>query len=201
LSVQHLRRAWNDKAPDLDIHIDKVTHTLIDQIETLSTIANEFSKFAQMPGAHYEPIDLIAKLKRLTYLFEDSCRVTMHPVTPDRSEVIINADPEQLLQVYNNLIRNAIQAVPDNREPTVDLYVEVLGSQVRVRVTDNGSGIPAELQERLFEPNFTTKTSGMGLGLSIAKKIVEGANGRIWFETTKDDGTTFFIDWPLYQPD
>jgi len=201
LSVQHLRRAWNDKAPDLDSHIDKVTHTLIDQIETLSTIANEFSKFAQMPGAHYEPIDLIAKLKRLTYLFEDSCRVTLHPMIPDRGEVIINADPEQLLQVYNNLIRNAIQAVPESREPAVDLYVEVLENHVRVRVTDNGSGIPVELQERLFEPNFTTKTSGMGLGLSIAKKIVEGANGRIWFETTKDDGTTFFIDWPLYQPD
>ncbi|MFH0760424.1 MAG: ATP-binding protein [Bacteroidota bacterium] len=200
LSVQHLRRAWKDHAPDLDNHIDRVTNTLIDQIETLSAIASEFSKFAQMPGAHFEPIDLISKLKRLTFLFEDTCKITLHQVNPVSGEVIIYADPEQVLQVYNNLVRNAIQAVHESCEPVVDLFVEVKGDQVVVRVKDNGVGIPEELQDRLFEPNFTTKTSGMGLGLSIAKKIVEGSEGKIWFETRKDEGTAFFIEWPLYKP-
>lgn len=200
LSVQHLRRAWKDHTPDLDSHIDRVTNTLIDQIDTLSAIASEFSKFAQMPGAHFEPIDLISKLRRLTFLFEDTCKINLHLPDPAPGEIIIYADPEQVLQVYNNLIRNAIQAVPESVEPVIDLFVEVKGDQVLVRVKDNGMGIPDELHDRLFEPNFTTKTSGMGLGLSIAKKIVEGSDGKIWFETQKDEGTTFFIEWPLYQP-
>jgi nitrogen fixation/metabolism regulation signal transduction histidine kinase len=201
LSVQHLRRAWKDQAPNLDQHIDKVTHTLIDQIDTLSSIASEFSKFAQMPGAHFEPTEMISRIKRVTYLFEDSCRVILHPVDPPGTEALVYADPEQLLQVFNNLIRNAIQAVPENREPEVDIYVSVGNGKVLVKVADNGTGIPDEQIERMFEPNFTTKSSGTGLGLAITKKIVEGAEGRIWFETQKDKGTTFFIEWPLYHPE
>jgi len=201
LSVQHLRRAWKDQAPNLDQHIDRVTHTLIDQIDTLSSIASEFSKFSQMPGAHFEPTELIARIKRITFLFEDSCRVILHPVDPPGTEAVVYADPEQLLQVFNNLIRNAIQAVPEGREPEVDIYVTVGGGKVLVKVTDNGSGIPEHQTGKMFEPNFTTKSSGMGLGLAITKKIVEGAEGRIWFETVKDQGTTFFIEWPLYQPE
>jgi signal transduction histidine kinase len=201
LSVQHLRRAWKDQAPNLDHHIDKVTHTLIDQIDTLSSIASEFSKFAQMPGAHFEPTELISRIKRVTYLYEDSCRIVLHPVDPPGTEAVVYADPEQLLQVFNNLIRNAIQAVPENREPEIDIVVTVGNGLVEVKVSDNGSGIPEEQIDRMFEPNFTTKSSGMGLGLAITKKIVEGAGGRIWFETQKDQGTTFFIEWPLYNPD
>ncbi|HBB90582.1 MAG TPA: hypothetical protein DC042_02390 [Bacteroidales bacterium] len=201
LSVQHLRRAWKDQAPNLDMHIDKVTNTLIDQIDTLSSIASEFSRFAQMPGAHFEPIDLVSKLRQVTYLFEDSCKVTLHEVEPSGQEVVLYADPEQLLQVFNNLMRNAIQAVPETKEPTVDIFIDVRDHRVIVRIADNGSGIPDELHDRLFEPNFTTKSSGMGLGLAITKKIVEGTEGNIWFETVKNEGTTFYIEWPLYQPE
>jgi nitrogen fixation/metabolism regulation signal transduction histidine kinase len=201
LSVQHLRKAWKDKAPDLDVLIDRMTNTLVDQIETLSNIANEFSKFAQVPGAHFEAIDLTEKVQRITHLFEDTCKVNLIRKGKGPRELMIYADPEQVIQVFNNLIRNAVQAVDEGVEPVVDIDIESHDDKVIVKVTDNGAGIPEELQPRLFEPNFTTKSSGMGLGLAIAKKIMEGSNGSIWFETRKNAGTTFFLEWPLYKAD
>jgi len=201
LSVQHLRRAWKDKAPDLDMHIDRMTNTLIDQIESLSKIANEFSKFAQVPGAHFEPIDLVQKIQRITHLFEDTCRINLLKKYKGPQEILILADPEQVIQVFNNLIRNAIQAVDEGVEPIVNILIDVSGDQVIVKVTDNGTGIPEDLQSRLFEPNFTTKSSGMGLGLAIAKKIMEGSNGKIWFETSPHSGTSFFLQWPVFKPE
>lgn len=201
LSVQHLRKAWKDGAPDLDNHIDRMTNTLIDQIETLSNIANEFSKFAQVPGAHFEAIDLTQKIQRITHLFEDTCKVNLIRDYKGPREILIFADPEQVIQVFNNLIRNAIQAVPEGVEPVVDISIEPTEDHVIVKVADNGIGISDELQSRLFEPNFTTKSSGMGLGLAIAKKIIEGSNGKIWFETRKNSGTTFFLEWPIFKPE
>ncbi len=201
LSVQHLRRAWKDKAPDLDNHIDRMTNTLIDQIDSLSNIANEFSKFAQVPGAHFEAIDLTQKIQRITHLFEDTCKINLIKHFRGSREILIFADPEQVIQVFNNLIRNAIQAVPDGVEPVVDISIDAGEEEVVVTVTDNGTGIAEELQSRLFEPNFTTKSSGMGLGLAIAKKIMEGSNGKIWFETRKNAGTSFYLGWPLFKPE
>lgn len=199
LSVQHLRKAWKDKAPDLDHHIDKVTRTLIEQIETLSAIATEFSKFAKMPGAHFEQIDLVTKLKSISQLFEESCRISFEKAAGTPDEVVVYTDKEQILQVFNNLIRNAIQAVPEGTEPVVRIELESGTDSVVARVSDNGTGIPEELQPKMFEPNFTTKGSGMGLGLAISKKYIEGSGGEIWFETEKGKGTTFFVKLPLYR--
>ncbi len=199
LSVQHLRKAWKDGAPDLDIYIDRMTNMLVDQIETLANIANEFSKFAQMPGAHFEVIDLTQKILRITHLFEDTCKIHLVKPAKVQHELSIFADPEQVIQVFNNLIRNAIQAAREGVEPVVEIVIEERGETVVVKISDNGSGIPDDLQSRLFEPNFTTKTSGMGLGLAITKKIMEGSNGTIWFETQKNTGTNFYLEWPLYR--
>jgi nitrogen fixation/metabolism regulation signal transduction histidine kinase len=201
LSVQHLRKAWKDGTPDLDAHIDRVTNTLVDQIETLANIASEFAKFAQVPGAHFEAIDLTQKIQRITHLFEDTCKVNFFRKSHGKQDLLIYADPEQVIQVFNNLIRNAIQAVPEGMEPVVEISIEENSDSVIVKVSDNGIGIPDDLQSRLFEPNFTTKTSGMGLGLAIAKKIMEGSNGKIWFETRKNAGTSFFLEWPLFKPE
>ena len=108
-------------------------------------------------------------------------------------------DKEQLLQVFNNLIRNAIQAVPDGAEPKITIALGLEEDRAIIRVTDNGAGIPEELQSKMFEPNFTTKSSGMGLGLAISKRIVEGSGGEISFDTTPGRGTTFEISLPLYR--
>ena len=199
LSVQHLRKAWKDGAPDLDQLIDRMTNTLIDQIETLSNIANEFSKFAQIPGSHFEAIDLTQKIQRITHLFEDTCKINLHKNFKGTREILIFADPEQVIQVFNNLIRNAVQAVPEGVDPVVDITIDAIEDRVTVTVADNGAGIAEELQSRLFEPNFTTKSSGMGLGLAITKKIMEGSGGKIWFGTHKNSGTNFYLEWPVFK--
>jgi len=95
------------------------------------------------------------------------------------------------------LFKNSIQAIPQGREGLIKVTMEVKGDKVIVSVSDNGTGIPEALQKKLFTPNFTTKSSGTGLGLSIVKKYAEGANGRIWFESEADKGTTFYIEFPL----
>ncbi|MDD4646335.1 MAG: ATP-binding protein, partial [Bacteroidales bacterium] len=199
LSVQHLRKAWKDGAPDLDQYIDRMTNSLVDQIDTMTNIANEFSKFAQVPGAHFEAIELNAKIRGIVGLFEDLCTVNLDMNELNHKEIMIFADPEQVIQVFNNLIRNAVQAVDEGVEPVVNISVVSREDTVMVKVADNGTGIPEELRSRLFEPNFTTKSSGMGLGLAIAKKIMEGAGGKIWFETDNDTGTTFYLEWPVFK--
>lgn len=199
LSVQHLRRAWKDEAPNLGDHIDRVTRTLIDQIDNLSAIAIEFSRFAKMPGANFEKIDLVSKIPSIMALYEESCQILFDPAKGLPPEVWVLVDKEQLLQVFNNLIRNAIQAVPDGAEPKITIALGLEEDRAIIRVTDNGAGIPEELQSKMFEPNFTTKSSGMGLGLAISKRIVEGSGGEISFDTTPGRGTTFEISLPLYR--
>ena len=102
---------------------------------------------------------------------------------PHENKVIIYADKEHLNGIFSNLIKNGIQSIPPGREGLIKVAMEIAGSKVIVSISDNGTGIPEDLQKKLFTPNFTTKSSGMGLGLSIVKKYVESANGRIWFES------------------
>ena len=107
--------------------------------------------------------------------------------------VLVQADSKQMLRVMNNLVKNAIQAIPETEEGKIEIILTRERSSLLIAVKDNGTGIPQDVQERIFVPNFTTKTSGMGLGLAMVKNIVEGLGGEIWFETKEDVGTTFFI--------
>ena len=107
------------------------------------------------------------------------------------------ADPEQISRVFINLLKNAIQAIPEDREGKIGLRLETNRQSARVEVTDNGKGIPKELGDKLFQPNFTTKSSGMGMGLAIVKSIIENAGGSITFQTELGKGTTFIVELPL----
>ena len=107
------------------------------------------------------------------------------------------ADKDQLLRVFNNLIQNAIQAIPEGRKGKVEVALKKNNSSVIVSVKDNGTGIDAEVMDKIFVPNFTTKTTGMGLGLAMVKNIVEGCDGKIWFETKQDEGSTFYVSLPV----
>ena len=111
----------------------------------------------------------------------------------------VNADREQLSRAIINLIRNAIQAIPENRKGRIKIRLDRRHHMAVISVEDNGSGIDTELRDKLFSPSFTTKTSGMGLGLSIVKNIVENFAGRIWFETEMGKGTTFYLEIPVYE--
>ncbi len=197
LNVQHLYRAWVDKNERFDEYIERISRTLIDEIDNLSAIATEFSNFAKMPTASNQEIELITKINNAVNLF-----------TNDNVEFIINynkinklyiyADKEQISRVFINLFNNAIQSVEKGIKPVIKIELNAVEGFVTVKVSDNGKGIPKEIQEKLFMPNFTTKSSGMGLGLAIVKNIVDTAGGSISYETDGRKGTAFIITLPVY---
>ena len=197
LNIQYLQRAWNDKVEDFDSYLKRVTGTLIEQIEKLSSIATEFSHFAKMPAARREDVNLIDKIKSSVTLFSNSRDVEIQTDFGGRQQIIVHADGEQLLGVFNNLINNAVQAIPRGLTGLIRISTSVKQNSVLVKIEDNGKGIPEEIREKMFVPNFTTKTSGMGLGLAIVKSTIESAGGKIWFETDTGTGTSFYIELPL----
>jgi len=197
LNVQLLQRSWNDNDPNFEDKLRRLSASLIEQIDTLSSIATDFSRFAKLTNANVEEVDLILKINNAVSVFENDENAIITQNMNGIASAIVFADREHLLQVFNNLIKNAIQAIPAGRKGKVDISLEKTEKYYLVKISDNGTGIPDDLKDKLFVPNFTTKTSGMGLGLAIVKKIVEGTGGKIWFETAKDQGTTFFIEFPF----
>jgi two-component system, NtrC family, nitrogen regulation sensor histidine kinase NtrY len=198
LSVQHLLRSWKDNREDFDEFLEKVTNTLIEQIDNLSFIASEFSNFAKMPKAYNEEINLVDSIKSSLLLFGNTDNVDF-AFDHESEEIPVFADREQLSRVFINLIKNAIQSIPDNRKGRIGISAVLSGDMVRVSIADNGKGIPEDFQAKLFTPSFTTKSSGMGLGLSIVKNIIESFNGHITFKTKVNHGTTFLIELPVFK--
>ncbi len=198
LNVQLLEKLWIEKDENFEERLHKITQSLIEQINSLTLIANEFSGFAKMPGADNEVLNIIKKLKDSITLFENSTSIKFNYDFNDAEEINIFADREQILRVFNNLIKNSIQALADVKNPEVSINVSTTQDEVRVEFRDNGKGISVEMKDKLFQPSFTTKTSGMGLGLAIVKNTIESIGGKIWFETELNKGTSFFIELPVY---
>ncbi|MFV0378326.1 MAG: ATP-binding protein [Mangrovibacterium sp.] len=199
LHLQHLQRAKQANSEQYDEIFNRVTRTLIEQIDTLSEIATEFSNFAKMPNAKNEVIDLVERLKQVTALFSSNRQMRFELETGDLTEVLVLADKEQLSRAVLNLVKNAQQSIPTGQKGLVLVRLGTNHSHATITVSDNGTGIPDEIRQQLFQPNFTTKSSGMGLGLAIVKKIVESANGRIWFDSEPGNGSSFYIELPLYR--
>jgi len=197
LNVQQLFKSWNDKVPGFEKKLDRFTKNQIEYIDNLSSIASAFSAFAKMPGTKPVEVNLLDQIKISLELFKDTDNVIFRVQWPHESKVIIYADKEHLNGVFSNLIKNGIQSIPPGREGLIKVNLDVKSDKVVVSISDNGTGIPEDLQKKLFTPNFTTKSSGMGLGLSIVKKYIESANGRIWFESYADKGSVFFVELPL----
>ncbi|MCX6310124.1 MAG: HAMP domain-containing sensor histidine kinase [Bacteroidetes bacterium] len=199
LSIQLLQRAYADKAPDIDQKVERLSKTMIEQIDTLASIATAFSDFAKMPKPNNDGMDLRELTKNAIDLFHETSESTDF-VFHDHgiSKAWICADKEQLIRVFNNLFRNAIQAIPEDRKGRIDVTLSKQNQNFIVAVKDNGAGIADEVFDKIFVPNFTTKTTGMGLGLAMVKNIVESCNGQIWFETSKGKGTTFYVSFPEY---
>ena len=209
LSVQHLRRAYStadagdeDKAARFAGLFERITSTLIEQIDTLARIANEFSTFARMPTRVLERLDLNAVAGEAVALMQEEATaelvVDLHP-----EPLVVEADREELRRIYINLIKNAIQAIPEDRPGRVEVTTALLPSGngaegwAYSQVIDNGTGVPAELHDKIFEPNFSTKTSGTGLGLAITRKSIEEVRGEIGFDTEEGTGSTFWLKLPL----
>jgi len=196
LSVQHLQRAWKEQSPGLDGIMHRVSQTLIEQIDTLSNIATEFSNFAKMPKANNEEIDLSAILKNSVALYSVNDTATISYYQHQNGNYQVFGDKNQLLRVFSNLLKNAIQAVPEGAQGHVHVEIKNENGSVIASVKDNGIGIGDDEAGKIFTPNFTTKTGGMGLGLAMVKNIVEQANGKVWFQSRIGEGTTFFVSLP-----
>ena len=199
LSLQHLQRTWKDHAPDMEEKMKQVTKTIIDQIDTLSNIATEFSNFAKMPRANFEKANLHDTLLNSLSLFRELDTIRLEFKTELKDGAWVLADKEQLLRVFNNLFKNAIQAIPESRKGVIQVSLKLENTNYLVTIKDNGTGIHPDIINKIFVPNFTTKNGGMGLGLAMVKNIVENTGGRIWFETEIEKGTTFFVSLPCYK--
>lgn len=198
LSVQHLERTWKDHPEEWEKNLKKITSTLVEQIDELSSIATEFSNFAQMPKTNNVKVELKERISDVVSLFSKTEGIQFKTTFQD-PETYIYADREQISRVFINLIKNAIQSVPDGRKGLVDIKLETGNGFAIVKVKDNGNGIHPELGDKLFQPNFTTKSGGMGMGLAIVKSIVENTNGEISYETIIGKGTTFIVRLPLFK--
>ncbi len=198
LSIQYLQRMRQQKDESAEKKMERITETLIEQIDALSAIASEFSNFAQMPVSVSERTVLKNILENSISLFKDSTdtEINFHS-SPE--EAIVFADKEQLLRVFNNLLKNALQAIPENQQGKIDVSLVKENNSFLVKIKDNGTGIDEDNLEKIFIPNFTTKTAGMGLGLAMAKSTIETFGGKIWFETSPGRGTTFFVSLPKYK--
>lgn len=196
LNIQYLQQALKNNYENVRELTVKVSESLIEQIDNLSYIASEFSNFAKMPEAmpeHIEINDLIEKVAEL-YLNESEVRVE---IVKSANPINIYADRSQLLRVFTNLLQNAVQSIPEDREGMVSIGIKPQGHDVVIAFSDNGTGIDAEIVDKIFQPYFTTKTSGTGLGLAMTRKIIEFWKGKIWFDTTEGKGTTFYIKMPI----
>jgi two-component system nitrogen regulation sensor histidine kinase NtrY len=196
LSIQYLQKAIDNNAPNVKELSSSVAGTLIEQIEHLSKIASEFSQFANIGNIRNEVFDVHETLHSLVLLhsLQDHAMVTWQPLPV---KVMVSADRTQINRLFTNLLQNAIEAIPEEKQGEVILQEELRDGEVIISVQDNGGGIPEDMESKIFSPNFTTKTSGTGLGLAMCKGIVEQAKGRIWFDTRLGEGSIFYIALPL----
>lgn len=196
LSVQYLNKSWKENAVDWDQKLDRFSKTMVEQIENLATIASEFSYFAKMPQPVKEIFDLGELLLQTTDIFKNNSDIQISIVPFHDEHYKVFADKKQMIRVINNLLNNAIQAMNHGENGKIELKISRVSARIILSIKDNGSGIPEELKDKVFVPSFSTKSEGMGLGLAIVKGIVENSQGKIWFESDKEQGTTFFISLP-----
>jgi nitrogen fixation/metabolism regulation signal transduction histidine kinase len=196
LSIQYLQKAIDNNSPNVKEMAGSVAKTLVEQIDHLSKIASDFSQFANIGNPKKEVFDLHEMLYSLTSLYETTENLLFKWV-PVYQRIMVFADKTQLNRLFTNLLQNALEACDSNSRRVISVSEEMGDESIIVKVTDNGEGIPLEMQSKIFIPNFTTKSSGTGLGLAMSKTIVEQAKGRIWFETKEGEGTTFYVELPV----
>lgn len=192
LSVQSFQRKFDPNDPKIHQKVEEYSKTLIQQIDTMSSIASAFSNFAKMPAQKNEMLNIV----EVVYLALDIFTEDYITFNSNEKKIIAKFDRTQLIRVVTNLVKNAIQAIPKELEPKIMVEVYSQNEMVFITVEDNGNGIPEENRAMVFEPKFTTKSSGMGLGLPMLKKIIETYNGSITFTSIEGKGTTFVVSFP-----
>jgi nitrogen fixation/metabolism regulation signal transduction histidine kinase len=192
LSLQHLRRVLQHGAPSEPSKMDKTIENLIGQVETLDGIASSFSIYAKMPAFHLQMVDLKRVVAQVIDVYAQDKRKFVRLEMPE-AECCAVADDRMLGRILANLLLNAFQAVPTDKIPEIVMAIKDEEEQLLLSVSDNGTGIPEEVAFKVFDPHFSTKFSGSGIGLYIAKKGIEQMGGAISFETSPSAGTCFLI--------
>ncbi|MCC7467348.1 MAG: HAMP domain-containing histidine kinase, partial [Saprospiraceae bacterium] len=195
LSMQQLERL-SGSPEQAAAYLRKAITRLIEQIDSLAQIASEFSMFANLDIKTKNDVVINEAVESVHDLFSEQKHVNLSLSLPEEKFHILG-DKNHLIRVFNNLVINAIQAIPTDRQGEIKVSLSRKGNNSVIQISDNGGGIPPEIRERVFEPNFTTKTSGSGLGLAICKKIIEAHGGTISFETRDNEGTDFFVEVPV----
>ncbi len=190
LTIQQLIAAFRDKSPHFDDIFNKVTSTVLSQIETLSSIATEFSQFARMPSMSIQKLNILPQIQEVIVLFQNE-RIVIH-FAAEEKEYIVPGDAAQMKRMVVNFIRNSIQAGAIN----VEITLQREGENIVLLISDDGKGISPENEAKIFESNFTTKSSGMGLGLKLAKRYIENTGGTITIEKARAEGAAFRITFP-----
>ncbi|MGC6479177.1 MAG: sensor histidine kinase [Flavobacteriaceae bacterium] len=193
LTVQSFEKSFDPSAPDASERLKEFGQILVEQIDTMSNVANAFSDFATLPKPQPKSVNLV-EVTRVALQIYDKGQISFFT---NAEEVAVALDRTQWVRVVTNLIKNALQAMPAGRKPKIKVRIESQVRSVVVSITDNGIGVPEEVKEKIFDPKFTTKTRGMGLGLGIVKNIIELHQGNIRYTTTANRGTTFYITLPL----
>jgi nitrogen fixation/metabolism regulation signal transduction histidine kinase len=195
LSIQQMMRVFEKENPAAKEKVDRLANSLIEQIDGLTRIANEFSNFAKMPSPLLEKVELVDIIKNVISIFEQEAVVINFESSHNIIE--LQADKDQLIRAINNLLQNSIQAFDSKQDGVIKISIEVEDDFCKISIKDNGKGIPADRQNKVFVPYFTTKSTGTGIGLSITKQIIENHNGKIYFESQENKGTIFFVELPL----
>ena len=189
LTIQSFQQRFDPNDPKINQKVIDFSKIMIEQIDTMSEVATAFSNFATLPKLKIEAEDVV----EITGLSIDIFEPKIIQFSSSEKEIIWNIDRTQWIRIMTNLLQNAIQAVPQDREPIIRVHIEKHTEFLKIEIQDNGSGISEENITKIFEPKFTTKTGGMGLGLAIVKNSINSLEGTITYETEENKGTIFTI--------
>ena len=193
LTVQSFQKnSGIKKGEDQKDKLNDFCDTLIEQIDTMSNVATSFSDFATLPKTQLEKTDIVESTKKVVEIFEQN-NISLETSSEN---IFIKLDKEQWIRVMTNLIKNSIQAIPHDREPIIHVEITERLKTVRVTVSDNGLGVSKNNRDKIFEPKFTTKSDGMGLGLGIVRSIISSHRGKISYKSRSKKGTDFKISLP-----
>jgi len=195
LSAQRLRRKFEDKMGDPVF--EECTRTIIDQVDLIRNLVNEFSAFARFPAPHPVPSDLVPLIEETLGPYREAHRQIVFEFEPPRDLPRLLLDPQQMKRAMANIINNAVAAIEGPGRICVVVTHDAILKMVRIEVADSGKGISPEDKLRLFEPYFSTKKAGMGLGLSIVNTIVAQHNGLIRVQENQPSGAKFIMEFPV----
>lgn len=197
LGVQLLEKSWKENDPNFEKKFASFNKSFIEQIDSLATIASEFSNFAKMPDTKLENLELLPVIEQAIAVFNNADNVEIVVLNRTNRTIIVLGDKDQLLRTFNNLLKNAIEASEGKASCAIKIHIINDDRYVQIEVEDNGKGIDLSLQDKIFVPNFTTKSSGTGLGLAFVKQAIENAGGTVEFTSLLNEGTTFHLSFPL----